>query len=167
MKNLNIKEGEEIQTAWGVSEDHELQKDVVADEGVQVSSRRGRKGRSGGALPGADTSFDSVADNAQYRVLVSPEANLAVDDLIGKVNSGFDGGKVTRPQLVSWVLCKFGRTIEETDIQEIRAVHFDRIAYFEALLKRAKETGIIPPEMTGLLPAASHPMTNSKKKRST
>ncbi len=152
-------------TALGVHDCVVEESGEVIDEATSISNRRGRKGRSSAARLGADQ-FDSAADNTQYRVLISPEANLAVDDLIGHVNSGFDGGKVTRPQLVSWILCKFARTIAEPDLQEIRAVHFDRIAYFEALLKRAKETGEVPPELAALLPASNVTMNNGRKKRS-
>ena len=163
MNNFNNREKGE--TALGVIEGRENKTSEVVNEEAPVFNRGGRKGRSSAAQLGADQSSDSTADNTQYRVLISPEANHAVDDLIGKVNSGFDGGKVTRPQLVSWILCKFGLTISEPDLQEIRAVHFDRIAYFEALLKRAKETGVIPPELAALLPAASIPSATGKKKR--
>jgi len=160
----NFNNGEKGETALGVIEDREKISDVVNEE-APVFNRGSRKGRSNAAQLGADQSSDSAADNTQYRVLISPEANLAVDDLIGKVNSGFEGGKVTRPQLVSWILCKFGQTIAEPDVLEIRAVHFDRIAYFEALLKRAKETGVMPSELAALLPAASVPAVAGKKKR--
>ena len=161
MNNLN--NGEKGETALGVTEGQEDETSEVVNEDGPVFNRGGRKGRSSATRLGADQSDNT--DSTQYRVLISPEANLAVDDLIGKVNSGFDGGKVTRPQLVSWVLCKFGQTMSEPDIQEIRAAHFDRIAYFEALLKRAKETGVMPPELSGLLPAASVPIATGKKKR--
>ena len=113
------------------------------------------------------TNDEAMVSATQYRVLVSGEANLAVDQLMGKVNTGFDGGRVTRPQLVSWILCKYGQSMTELDLQEIRAVHFDRIAYFEALLKRAKETGAIPPELAALLPASTNSTSPGKKKRST
>lgn len=161
----NFNNGEKGETALGIIEDRENKTSDVVNEEAPVFNRGGRKGRSNAAQLGADQSSDSAADNTQYRVLISPEANLAVDDLIGKVNSGFDGGKVSRPQLVSWILCKFGQTIAEPDVLEIRAVHFDRIAYFEALLKRAKETGVMPPELAALLPAASVPTVAGKKKR--
>lgn len=166
MESLNEKENkEEMQTASrdviGIREDR---LDNLVDEDVQVSGRRGRKGRSNAAQLESDQS-DVTNENTQYRVLISPEANTTVDDLIIKVNTGFDGGKVTRPQLVSWVLCKFGQTMTESDTQEIRSLHFDRIAYFEALLKRAKESGVIPPELASLLPASNCSVAATKKRR--
>ena len=166
MDNFLDKEREERQAALGVHESTVEVTNKVVDEADSVSKRGGRKGRSNAARLGADQSGDSSVGSTQYRILISCEANSAIDELIGKVNSGFDGGKVTRPQLVSWVLCKFGKSIAEADLQEVRAVHFDRIAYFEALLKRAKETGEVPSELAALLPASVASANNGKRKRS-
>jgi hypothetical protein len=105
-------------------------------------------------------------NQSQSRVIISQGSNRDLDDLASRVNAGFDAGKVTRPQILSWVLRRFAETAGEEEFQEIRAAHFDRIAYLEALLKRAKETGVLPPELSAVLQppcAPAHAIKKGKK----
>lgn len=88
----------------------------------------------------------------QYRVLISADANDSVDTLLKKVNEGWDAGKVTKPQLVSWVISKMAKKFSEKELNEVRTAHFDKIAYLESLLKKAKETGEMPAELNLLAP---------------
>jgi hypothetical protein len=109
-----------------------------------------------GLEPGAES---------QSRVIISQESNRVLDGLALRVNTGFDAGKVTRPQILSWVLKRFAETAEDDEIQELRAAHFDKIAYLEALVKRAKETGVIPPELSAALQPPCAPAHAPKKTR--
>lgn len=155
MNNLN-KEEKKKETALGVSEGLERQTIDEVNEAVSVSIRGGRKGRSGAAqLVGEPDSSPMEANESNEaqgisRVIISHESSRCLDELASKVNTGFEAGKVTRPQILNWVLRHFSETAGESEIQELRAAHFDRIAYLEALLKRAKETGVLPPELAAL-----------------
>lgn len=102
---------------------------------------------------------------ASSRVIISQESSQHLDALAAKINDGFDAGKVTRPQILSWVLRRFAETAGEDEIQELRAAHFDRIAYLEALLKRAKETGVLPPELNAALQPPCAPAHAAKKSK--
>ena len=108
---------------------------------------------------------DSQEGGGQFRVIINQEASRSIDELAVKVNSGFAAGRVTRLQLVSWILRKFADVCGDSDIQEIRAAHFDRIAYLESLLKRAKETGVLPPELNALLQPQGVPLGPTKKSK--
>jgi hypothetical protein len=102
----------------------------------------------------------------QSRVIISQESSRCLDELADRVNSGFDAGKVTRPQILNWVLRRFAETAGDEEVQELRAAHFDRIAYLEALLKRAKETGVLPPELAAAAqPPCASPQAQKKYKR--
>lgn len=172
MKNLNINEGEEMHTARGVSGDQDVKADLSIYDEVPVSSRRGRKGRSVAAQlvgePDSSPMDASESSEAQgiSRVIISQESSRCLDDLASRVNTGFEAGKVTRPQILNWVLRRFAETAGESEIQEVRAAHFDRIAYLEALLKRAKETGVLPPELAALAqpPCGSTHVSKKNKK---
>ena len=85
-----------------------------------------------------------------FRVVVSREANDATDAVLTKVNADWEAGKVTKPQLVSFILQRFQAKLSEKDIQEIRSHYFDKVVYLEGLLKRARETGQMPPELDQL-----------------
>ncbi len=93
----------------------------------------------------SDTLFKEI-----FRVVVTREANDATEIVLSKVNADWDAGKVTKPQLVSFILQRFQTKLSEKDIQEIRSQHFDKVAYLEGLLKRARETGQMPSELDQL-----------------
>lgn len=100
-----------------------------------------------------------------FRVIITQESSLALDDVTSRANDGFEAGRVSRPQVLSWLIRRFADTAGEDEIQELRAAHFDKIAYFETLLKRAKETGVLPPELNGALQTPCVSTHTTKKAR--
>ncbi len=85
------------------------------------------------------------------KITVSKEAEEKLSALVQKVNDGFTSGKVNRQDLASWLLMKFCSAQDEALIENIRADHFDEIMMFEAILKKSKETGVLPPEFQALM----------------
>lgn len=96
------------------------------------------------------TGSGSGAEEIQ-RITVSKEAQTALGNIVDRVNDGFTGGKVNRTQMANWILLKFNNEIDETQIKEIRAEHFDEVAMLESILKQAKETGTVPSDFKVLL----------------
>ena len=86
-----------------------------------------------------------------HRITVSKQAERALVGIVERVNDGFDGGRVNRTQIANWVLIRFSDELGESEIREIRTEHFDEIAQFETILKKAKELGKLPPEFKSLL----------------
>lgn len=154
MKNLDIREGEEMHTALGVSEDQELKADVSANEEVPVSNRRGRKGRSVAARLGGEP-FGSPEIPAEsgdtHRLTINGVAEVALGRAVDRVNDGFQGGKINRNQLAVWAILKFAENLEELEIKDIRAEHLDEFSAIDAVLRRAKETGQLPPELRAFI----------------
>jgi len=72
------------------------------------------------------------------KITVTKQAENLLEDMLRRINEGFDGGRVTRQDLVSWVLTYFHRECFPESIEAIRREHFDRIAYLEHVLKQAK-----------------------------
>ena len=86
-----------------------------------------------------------------YRVTVTKDADESLTKIVDRANDGFDAGKISRTEAVTWILNQFARGLSEATIQEIRAEHFDEMAMFESLFRKAKKTGKIPTELRGLL----------------
>lgn len=85
------------------------------------------------------------------RITVSKEAQNALENIKDRVNDGFSGGKVNLTQTANWILLRFQNELDETQIKEIRAEHFDEVAMLESILKQAKELGKVPTDFKALL----------------
>jgi hypothetical protein len=72
-------------------------------------------------------------------------------NIVDRVNDGFNGGRVSRIQALSWLLIRQAESLSETMIQEIRTEFFDEVAMLEAILRQAKANGKLPQELRGLL----------------
>ncbi len=153
-----------MHTALGVIENEAQERAAVENEAVQCSKRGGRHGAAQLAQGlEAGTTREGSEAQSQSRVLISQESNRHLDVLAARVNDGFDAGKVTRPQILSWVLRRFAETAGDDEIQELRVAHFDKIVYLEALLKRAKETGVLSPELAAAIQPPCAPAHLGKK----
>ena len=142
----------------------------IEDSGENEKDRAGidrpyKGDQSARGLDPKSAARETIENPGSCRVIISKDASQYLDEVAVKVNSGFEAGKVTRPQIVSWVLRRFAEVAGDDDIQELRAAHFDRIAYLEALLKRAKETGTLPAELSALIPPPCAPAHVAKKSK--
>lgn len=117
----------------------------------------------GAPSPRGQVQSDSQNTSPSCRILVTPEASQSLDEALSRVTSGFDGGRIGRTQLASWLLHQGSLRLTDTDIEKIRAAHFDRVAYLEALLRRAKENGTCPPELDALFEGRSASATTKKR----
>jgi hypothetical protein len=84
------------------------------------------------------------------RVLITVDASQYLDEVVTRVAKGFDGGRIGRTQIASWLLQQAAQRLSDTDVERIRTTYFDRVAYLETLLRRAKETGTCLPEIDAL-----------------
>ncbi len=85
------------------------------------------------------------------RIVVSNESLVALKAIIDKVNDGFNGGKVNQTEIANWIILRFQSELDESQIKEIRAEHFDEVAMLENILKQAKESGKVPTDFKSLL----------------
>ena len=74
-----------------------------------------------------------------------------VKAIIDKVNDGFNGGRVNQTEIANWIILRFQSELDEAQIKEIRAEHFDEVAMLESILKQAKESGKVPTDFKNLL----------------
>lgn len=98
-----------------------------------------------------ETKIEGKTGDEFVKVTISKKAEGTTSDLLVKVNDGFEGGRVSRQDLISWVLTRFAEECSEADIRAIRADHFDEIALLELCLKKSKQAGSVSPDLRKLL----------------
>lgn len=81
------------------------------------------------------------------KIAITKEADRHVVEILNRVNSEFEAGRVSKQDLLSWIVLKFAKEISDSDIENIRVDHFDEMAFFDFLYKKAKKTGVVPLEM--------------------
>jgi hypothetical protein len=105
--------------------------------------------RNTGTETGA-SSNQAVSEKVQ-RIAVSKEAQCSLKAVTDRVNDGFMGGKINLVQMANWILHRFQNELDEAQIKEIRAEHFDEVAMLESVLRQAKESGKVPSYFKSLL----------------
>ncbi len=86
-----------------------------------------------------------------HRITVSKAAEEAIATITERVNDGFEGGKVNRSQVASWIVLRFNEAYSDSEIREIRSENFDEVAMLESILRRAKKSGKVPSDLKDLL----------------
>jgi len=86
-----------------------------------------------------------------HRLTATKEGDEALDLIVGRLNDGFNGGKVSRVQALSFLLVRQAEELSDALIQEMRAMFFDELTLLETALRRAKATGKVPVELRSLL----------------
>lgn len=149
----NFNNGEKGETALGVLKDREIKTSNVVIEDAPVFSRGGRKGRSNAARLGGDAKGlpQSEDANDSHRLTINRVAELALSKIVDRVNDGFHGGKINRNQLAVWAILRFAENLDEAEIRDIRAEHLDEFSAIDAVLRIAKETGQLPPELKAFI----------------
>lgn len=87
------------------------------------------------------------------RLNVSMESDQALARMRMRVNDGFDGGNISKSELVSWLLIHSEDLLDKY-IKSIRRSHFDGANYIEHILQKRKEAnknGVPCPEFDELM----------------
>ena len=85
------------------------------------------------------------------RVWISEDVNEDLEKIVGQVNKDFDGGKINRSQIISWMVKKMVSECCASDIQEIRLANLDELSVLEAMVKKARSTGVMPSDLSELV----------------
>ncbi len=73
------------------------------------------------------------------KITMSLEAESLLNQMVTKTNDGFTGGKVSKHDLLSWIVTCFSENYFERNIDRIQQDHFDRLVHINNLLKRIKK----------------------------
>lgn len=85
------------------------------------------------------------------RIWISKELDEKLEVILKRVNDGFDGGKISRAQIVTWQLMRWAETCGDRDIEMIRLAHINEVTMLEAIIRKAKESGEMPQELRLLI----------------
>ena len=79
-----------------------------------------------------------MSDNVLAKVAIQKVADEMVDAAVVRINEGFEGGRVSKTDFMSWALTRAIERLDPLTINEIRRVHFNQVAYLDGLVKRLK-----------------------------
>ena len=85
------------------------------------------------------------------KITISKDAEQKLAEVLDKVCDGFTAGKVNRQDLASWAILRFAEDCNADLIKAIRQDHFNEFALLESILKRSKEDGKLPSELSNAL----------------
>lgn len=91
------------------------------------------------------------AEDDQFRVVIQKESNDALEELVRKTNEGFEGGEVTKSDVVNLLISNHAKSFSDSDIKNLRLLHFDEKKVLRALLRKAGDDGDLPSEIKKVL----------------
>ena len=92
---------------------------------------------------------DKIQDSKQdqensIKITITKEAGQSLAELVDLANEGFDGGRINRQALASFIIEKFKENHSESDFVQLRQSQYDDMAMLEAMYRKMKETGKMP-----------------------
>ncbi|OYZ24326.1 MAG: hypothetical protein B7Y39_01335 [Bdellovibrio sp. 28-41-41] len=91
------------------------------------------------------------AEDDQYRVVIQKESNDALEELVRRTNDGFEGGEVTKSDVVNLLISNHAKSFSDSEIKNLRLLHFDEKKVLRALLRKAGDDGDLPSEIKKVL----------------
>lgn len=73
------------------------------------------------------------------KVTLSSEADSMLNKMLDTANQDFLGGRITKHDLLSWIVLRYEQSWFSRSIEQLRSQHFDEFAYLENLVKKAKK----------------------------
>lgn len=146
-------ENNDIRTGTGTKEEtrsrlENVQKENLEQETGDAESRpKTRKAR---------IAEDKAIENSrrakdQFRVVIDHDPNMYLERVLDKLNEGFEGGVITKSDLAIYVFRNLERYISDSDMKEMRSLHFDDRRMLASLLKNADDPTELPDEIRKVL----------------
>lgn len=101
-----------------------------------------------------------ISGREQFRVVVSAEANMAIEAVLRRVCEGFDVGSITKSDIANFVFLNLQKYFLDSDIKTLRGIHFDEKKMLGTLLKNERE---LPQDLKNAIRA--HYGISSKEKK--
>ena len=98
-----------------------------------------------------DVKTNTAVTKKEGRIVVSPEAEAIVGEITDAVNNGFAAGRINRYEVASFMLLWFKNNATEDVILEIRRRSADGFSMLDAVAKKYKSLGELPPEIQAAL----------------
>lgn len=117
----------------------------------KVEERKDREEKGKREIQEKKTKKIKSAEEDQYRVVIQKESNEALEELVRRTNDGFEGGEVTKSDVVNMLISNHARSFSDADIKNLRLLHFDEKKVLRALLRKAGDDGDLPSEIKKVL----------------
>lgn len=75
------------------------------------------------------------------KIAITSLSDNELSGTLDRVNQDFEGGRVTKTDLASWLILRAVSTLDESGIEEVRKAHFNQVVYLESLVKKLKSSG--------------------------
>lgn len=122
---------------------NEFNKEEEREEGKKTGKQTGKQETK--------TKKMKSAEDDQYRVVIQKESNDALEELVRRTNDGFEGGEVTKSDVVNLLISNHAKSFSDSDIKSLRLLHFDEKKVLRALLRKAGDDGDLPSEIKKVL----------------
>lgn len=73
------------------------------------------------------------------KTTMSLESEAHLNQMVTKANENFIGGKVTKHNLLSWIVSCFAENYFDRNVERIQQDHFDRLTHIDNIVKRIKK----------------------------
>ncbi len=87
---------------------------------------------------------EKIDQENNIKITVTKEAGEILAELVVKANEGFEGGRINRQNLASFIVEKFKASFSDKDLVQLRQLHYDDAAMLEAMYRKMKDTGEVP-----------------------
>jgi hypothetical protein len=85
------------------------------------------------------------------RIVVLKESEKIATEIQDQVNNGFEAGRASKLDVVSFIFNWFKANITDDLIHQLRMSCTDELTMLENVLKKAKSSGNLPPELRSAL----------------
>ncbi|NUM59021.1 MAG: hypothetical protein HUU56_10340 [Bdellovibrionaceae bacterium] len=85
------------------------------------------------------------------RIVVLKESDKIASEIQELVNNGFEAGRASKLDVVSFIFTWFKANITDDLIHQLRMSCTDELTMLENVLKKAKSSGNLPPELRSAL----------------
>jgi hypothetical protein len=75
------------------------------------------------------------------KIAITASSDNDLSGALDRVNRDFEGGRVTKTDMASWLILRAISTLDEAAIEEIRKAHFNQVVYLESLVRKLKSAG--------------------------
>ncbi len=116
---------------------------------------------------GAEGIKTEVKEENIVRITITKEADYEADKIVALVNDGFDGGRISKQDLASWILTNFTAIVSGDFIEKVRFEFFNELVRFKNLLKLAQQSGGITPDIRRALKEISEDAVKPRKQKKT
>ncbi|MGE3759089.1 MAG: hypothetical protein AB7H97_15105 [Pseudobdellovibrionaceae bacterium] len=103
----------------------------------------------------------SLSTGEVFRVVISKEANEALESALGRCTDGFDTGAITKSEVANYVFQNLNRFFQDSDVKALRAANFDDKKVLSSILKTDDD---LPDELKKAI-RAHYGIADKEKKR--